>query len=148
MKYLLICVAFFLVLVNLSSAANGLPKAQDLDEKDSGNKKEKDRKDHHRYEDWGQDWSDADMMQHPIDEAPRRENRGLGDICSYSKDCSSGCCLMDRETRQRSCQAMALEGEMCSLGQVKGDLYVDACPCNSGSDACEFPSNGDGRCSF
>ena len=40
---------------------------------------------------------------------------------------------MDRETRLRSCQPMANWGEKCSLGQVKGDLYVDACPCQAGS---------------
>ena len=86
------------------------------------------------------DWSDADMMQHPIDEGPRRENRPLGDICSYSKDCDSGCCLMDRVSKIRSCQPLAAWGEKCSLGQVKGDLYVDACPCKAGSDFCSFPA--------
>ena len=46
----------------------------DVSEKESFNKKEKekDSNDFHRYEDWGMDWSDADMMQHPIDEGPRR----------------------------------------------------------------------------
>jgi hypothetical protein len=40
---------------------------------------------------------------------------------------------MDRSTRIRTCQPMASWGEKCSLGQVKGDLYVDACPCRAGS---------------
>jgi len=136
MKSYFVTLAIFLVCVHLCVAH----KSQDLDEKDHTHKKEKDKKDFHRYEDWGLDWSDADMMQHPIDEAPRRENRALGDVCSYTKDCGSGCCLMDRDTRQRSCQPMALFGEKCSLGQVKGDLYVDACPCSAGSDACSFPA--------
>jgi len=119
---------------------NGKERAVDKKERLGSHKEE----DHRRYEDWGLDWSDADMMQHPIDEAPRRENRPLGDICSYSKDCGSGCCLMDRDTRQRACQPLAAWGEKCSLGQVKGDLYVDACPCATGADFCAFPA---GTCS-
>lgn len=104
----------------------------DVFDKDSYEKKERDKHDFHRYEDWGMDWSDADMMQHPIDEGPRREHRIVGDICSYSKDCESGCCLLDRTTKIRKCQPMAAWGQRCSLGQIKGDLYVDACPCLQG----------------
>ena len=44
----------------------------DVSDKESYEKKEKDKRDFRRYEDWGMDWSDADMMQHPIDEGPRR----------------------------------------------------------------------------
>jgi len=87
-----------------------------------------------------EDWGDEDLMQHPIDEEPRRKNRALGEICSYSSDCEAGCCLMERETKVRSCQPRALIGERCSSGQVKGDLYVDACPCAAGMDVCDFPS--------
>ena len=58
-----------LILLALGSAHAGL---NDLNEKDSVDKKDRDKKDFHRYEDWGMDWSDADMMQHPIDEGPRR----------------------------------------------------------------------------
>ncbi|KAI1282027.1 hypothetical protein HDE_13222 [Halotydeus destructor] len=82
------------------------------------------------------DWSAADMMQRPIDDAPRKTDRSLGDPCSYSRDCSSGCCLLDRASKSRSCQPMALFAEKCSIGQVKGDLYTDACPCASGTDHC------------
>lgn len=67
-------------------------------------------------------------------------DRILGDICSYSRDCASGCCLMDRSTRQRTCQPLAGWGDKCSMGQVKGDLYVDACPCKAGPDVCTFPA--------
>lgn len=58
-----------LILLALGSTHAGL---NDLNEKDSVDKKDRDKKDFHRYEDWGMDWSDADMMQHPIDEGPRR----------------------------------------------------------------------------
>lgn len=44
----------------------------DVSEKATYEKKEREKGDFHRYEDWGMDWSDADMMQHPIDEGPRR----------------------------------------------------------------------------
>lgn len=39
---------------------------------------------------------------------------------------------MERDSRSRSCQPLASWGDKCSIGQVKGDLYVDACPCESG----------------
>ncbi|XP_015786494.1 uncharacterized protein LOC107363736 [Tetranychus urticae] len=89
----------------------------------------------------GIDWSDPEMMQHPMDDTPRKTHRGLGDICSYSNDCESGCCLLNRETGIRSCQSRAQRGERCTLAQIKGDLYVDACPCISGNDYCEYPSS-------
>ncbi|XP_074593695.1 uncharacterized protein LOC141849325 [Brevipalpus obovatus] len=87
------------------------------------------------------DWSDPDMMQKPIDDIPRRTNRGLGEVCSYSTDCDSGCCLLNRATSIRSCQPRALRGDKCTLAQIKGDLYVDACPCLSGNDYCTYPAN-------
>lgn len=68
-------VAIFLVLIDVSFEANGVHKTQDLSGKEQDKKshdKAAGKEDHHRYEDWGMDWSDADMMQHPIDEAPRR----------------------------------------------------------------------------
>jgi hypothetical protein len=48
-----------------------------VSDKESYEKKEKDKKDFRRYEDWGMDWSDADMMQHPIDEGPRRVSNSM-----------------------------------------------------------------------
>lgn len=83
-------------------------------------------------------WDD-DMMQHPIDEGPRRTHRELGEMCTYSHDCQSGCCLLERKTKIRSCQPKALLGEKCSNAQVKADTYVDACPCVAGYDHCNFP---------
>lgn len=72
-QHQLVVLAFFLVLLDISFAANGVIKSQDVGEK-LGSKKDKDvGKEYHRFEDWGgQDWSEAEMMQHPIDEAPRR----------------------------------------------------------------------------
>jgi len=93
---------------------------------------------HAREQDWG-DMSDPDMVQHPIDEPPRKKNRDLGEMCTYSADCHSGCCLMDRESKIRSCQPKSLLGEKCSSAQVKADLYVDACPCEAGIDFCAYP---------
>jgi len=94
--------------------------------------------------DSGIDWSSADMMQHPIDEEARKSNRSLGQPCSYSSDCGSGCCLLDRTSKIRSCQPLALLHEKCTNSQVKGDLYVDACPCASGSQFCTINK----RCSW
>lgn len=84
-------------------------------------------------------WNDADMLQHPIDEEPRRMDRTLGEMCLYSSDCSSGCCMLDRETKIRSCQPKAIQGEKCTTAQIKGDLYVDVCPCESGDSNCVYP---------
>lgn len=84
-------------------------------------------------------WSDADMLQHPIDEEPRRMDRALGEMCLYSSDCMSGCCMLDRETKIRSCQQKSIKGEKCTTAQIKGDLYVDVCPCESGDSNCVYP---------
>jgi len=85
-----------------------------------------------------EDWGD-DMMQKPIDEPPRRTNRDMGEMCTYSRDCESGCCLLDRQTKVRSCQPRSVRGEKCSNAQVKADIYVDACPCVSGYNFCSYP---------
>lgn len=84
-------------------------------------------------------WNDADMLQHPIDEEPRRMDRALGEMCLYSSDCISGCCMLDRETKIRSCQPKAIQGEKCTTAQIKADLYVDVCPCESGDSNCVYP---------
>lgn len=57
-------------------------------------------------------------------------------MCTYSRDCHSGCCQLDRSTKLRSCQPKALLGEKCSNAQVKADTYVDACPCVAGYGKC------------
>eukprot|EP00178_Gracilaria_changii_P015988 TRINITY_DN4501_c0_g1_i1.p1 TRINITY_DN4501_c0_g1~~TRINITY_DN4501_c0_g1_i1.p1 ORF type:complete len:150 (-),score=16.10 TRINITY_DN4501_c0_g1_i1:169-618(-) len=95
-----------------------------------------------RKQEAGEDWSRWDMQQIPIDDdqAHRKVNRALGSICSFSTDCGSGCCLMDRQTKIRSCQAKSTRGQKCSSAQVKSDLYVDACPCEAGNDFCPYPS--------
>jgi len=133
-------VVFLVVQLAILSDAVGPHKNQKLSKKDY-KVKEKDLKNAkarwiqvHDDEEWGDD-----MMQHPIDEPPRRRNRELGEICTYSRDCSSGCCLLDRDTKVRSCQTKAIFGEKCSAAQVKADLYVDACPCQSGENYCSFP---------
>lgn len=63
-------------------------------------------------------------------------NRELGEMCTYSHDCQSGCCQLERLTKIRSCQSKALLGEKCTNAQVKADTYVDACPCVSGYGKC------------
>ncbi|XP_054154806.1 uncharacterized protein LOC128953345 [Oppia nitens] len=78
-----------------------------------------------------EDWGD-DMWQKPIDEPPRRTHRELGEMCTYSRDCQSGCCLLERSSKLRSCQPKSVKGEKCSNAQVKADIYVDACPCFAG----------------
>ena len=109
------------------------------------------------------DWSAADMMQRPIDEPESRQvsyhklafrtdfelilfqtDRVLGSPCTYSSDCSSACCLLDRYTKVRSCQPKGRMSDRCSNFQVKGDLYVDACPCARGTNHCSTKTK---RCS-
>lgn len=57
---------------------HGLSKSQSIDAKDqyshkkSGYARDKKNDYYHRYQDWDEDWSNEDMMQHPIDEAPRK----------------------------------------------------------------------------
>ena len=74
---LLLVFAVLLVLATLCGQRGRVQASgsgvNDVSEKESFSKRQKDKDaDFHRYEDWGMDWSDADMMQHPIDEGPRR----------------------------------------------------------------------------
>ncbi|RWS06187.1 hypothetical protein B4U79_02734 [Dinothrombium tinctorium] len=101
-------------------------------------RKSKDEKDVDFYQNWSIfkqfdiDWSNEDYLQQAIDETPRKVDRNIGQMCSFSSDCKSGCCLLNRSTKIRSCQPKAKAGERCSGAQVKMDVYVDACPCLSG----------------
>lgn len=63
-----------MILLSYSVATSANNNAvNDVSEKESFEKKEREKDpDFHRYEDWGLDWSDPDMMQHPIDEGSRR----------------------------------------------------------------------------
>lgn len=101
--------------------------------------KYKEKEKHNKLNSINDIWNDADMLQHPIDEEPRRMDRALGDMCLYSSDCVSGCCMLDRETKIRSCQPKAIQGEKCTTAQIKADLYVDVCPCESGDSNCIYP---------
>ena len=59
---------------------HGFSKSQSIDSKEqhlhkkNGFSKDKKSDYFNRYQDWGndEDWSNEDMMQHPIDEAPRK----------------------------------------------------------------------------
>lgn len=86
-QLVMVVLALFLVIVGIASAANGALKTQDLSPKKvSSSKKGSDVEGEHvRFEDWGDeesestayDWSKAEMLQHPIDEAPRRVSSEL-----------------------------------------------------------------------
>uniref|UniRef100_A0A4Q8K7W4 U10-Liphistoxin-Lsp1a_1 n=2 Tax=Liphistius TaxID=62150 RepID=A0A4Q8K7W4_9ARAC len=65
----------------------------------------------------------------------RRSNRALGEPCTYSFDCSSNCCLKETGSR-RQCSRKARKGELCSVSQVKLDLYMEHCPCEEGNRYC------------
>lgn len=69
----MLLVTIFLVLALISLTTGDVNKSQKTEPKD-GYKKQKEKKhsDWARYQDWGEDWSQEEMMQHPIDEAPRR----------------------------------------------------------------------------
>lgn len=53
-------------------------KSQSIDDKElyshkkNGYNKDKKQDYFARYQDWDEDWSNEDMMQHPIDESPRK----------------------------------------------------------------------------
>lgn len=79
-----------LLLVGLLAALalashNSLSKPQMVDGKHSYTSKKQHDKMYHdfgRYQDWNEDWSDEDMQQHPIDEAPRKVPSPLS-ACSW-----------------------------------------------------------------
>ncbi|RWS30418.1 hypothetical protein B4U80_11305 [Leptotrombidium deliense] len=134
LRVILVLVAVLVTLPTLLAAIEGnqWPKSDRKKSAETSN-----RVNSIQYQDWGDlDWSEEDLLQHPIDDYPRKKNRGLGHMCSFSEDCSSGCCLLNRETKIRSCQPRAIKGERCSAFQIKGDLFVDACPCEAGIDSC------------
>jgi hypothetical protein len=68
--------AVVLLLIDHSLAAfDSRSKSQMLDNKAGYSRKKQTDKGHDmysRYQDWDEDWADEDMMQHPIDEAPRK----------------------------------------------------------------------------
>ena len=68
---ILVCLA-----VRCLASHHGFSKSQSIDAKEQYSHKNgfsRDKKlDYHRYQDWDEDWSNEDMMQHPIDEAPRK----------------------------------------------------------------------------
>ena len=76
------------LMVTPPASASGDNDVNDVSDKESYEKKERDKKDFRRYEDWGMDWSDADMMQHPIDEGPRRVSNTSSstNFCILHKD--------------------------------------------------------------
>lgn len=68
---ILVCLA-----VRCLASHHGFSKSQSIDAKEQYTHKNgfnRDKKvDYHRYQVWDEDWSNEDMMQHPIDEAPRK----------------------------------------------------------------------------
>lgn len=123
-----------------NSSATNKPMAEKCNKSNSRRcLKFREKEKHAKLNSFNDIWNDADMLQHPIDEEPRRSDRSLGEMCLYSSDCISGCCMLDRETKIRSCQPKSIKGEKCTTAQIKADLYVDVCPCESGDSNCVYP---------
>lgn len=81
MKTLIILITLSVVVVlamlvcETSASFNSFHKPQNVDGKEGySRRKQHDKMGDYisRYQDWDEDWSDEDMMQHPIDEAPRK----------------------------------------------------------------------------
>lgn len=73
------------------------------------------------------------VEQHDIlfTQDPRQRNP-IGGPCRNSGHCEETlCCQMGKDRRQ-TCQPMALIGEDCTDGQVKGGAYPFNCPCLQG----------------
>ncbi|KAF8790397.1 hypothetical protein HNY73_005421 [Argiope bruennichi] len=68
---------------------------------------------------------------------PHHPKTGLeiGDPCSFSYNCLSGCCLKDKNGKTR-CRRKSRKEERCSVGQIKLDMYMDYCPCEMGNKFC------------
>ncbi|KFM62831.1 hypothetical protein X975_11974, partial [Stegodyphus mimosarum] len=79
----------------------------------------------------------SDLVQKPIFYAGevRSTDRDLGDPCSFSFECDSGCCLQE-ENGKRRCSRKMKKDERCSVSQVKLDLYRHYCPCEKGNKYC------------
>lgn len=81
MKSTFILIGGFAILLCLAvrclASHHGFSKSQSIDAKEQYSHKNGFNRDkkidyYHRYQDWDEDWSNEDMMQHPIDEAPRK----------------------------------------------------------------------------
>ncbi|GFY08096.1 uncharacterized protein TNCV_1355121 [Trichonephila clavipes] len=59
----------------------------------------------------------------------------IGDPCSFSFNCLSGCCLKEKNGKTR-CRRKTRKDERCSVGQIKLDMYMDSCPCEQGNKFC------------
>uniref|UniRef100_G3MTP7 Prokineticin domain-containing protein n=1 Tax=Amblyomma maculatum TaxID=34609 RepID=G3MTP7_AMBMU len=59
-----------------------------------------------------------------------------GEPCHNSNECAAGLCCL-RKSNQRTCQKNAPTGRPCSDGQLKGNVYIDHCPCQSSEDVCQ-----------
>ncbi|GBM41527.1 hypothetical protein AVEN_32331-1 [Araneus ventricosus] len=79
----------------------------------------------------------SEMVQKPIFYFGEMRSTGLeiGDPCSFSYNCLSGCCLKDKNGKTR-CRRKSRKEERCSVGQIKLDMYMDYCPCEMGNKFC------------
>lgn len=79
------------------------------------------------------------IMQVALGYSPPDVKYENGEPCAFNPDCSSDCCTVfpnNDKSRMRQCSPLALKGQNCSTGQLKGGLYYSFCPCQSG-DVCE-----------
>lgn len=71
---------------------------------------------------------------------PYKYNLRNGEYCINSVECLSGCCLRGKKGRQ--CTPKSSKGEKCTNIVAKGEIYMNHCPCSSGSDACSRSNYG------
>ncbi|GIX93314.1 uncharacterized protein CDAR_287891 [Caerostris darwini] len=79
----------------------------------------------------------SEMVQKPIFYfgEMRSTDLEIGDPCSFSFNCLSGCCLKEKNGKTR-CRRKQRKEERCSVGQIKLDMYMDYCPCELGNKFC------------
>uniref|UniRef100_A0A224YB37 Ixodegrin B n=1 Tax=Rhipicephalus zambeziensis TaxID=60191 RepID=A0A224YB37_9ACAR len=81
-------------------------------------------------------------FQQESDLPQRGHNKGYGRHCRNSTECAKGFCCAEINS-QRICYPLALPGYRCSNDQMKGNCYLNYCPCLLGYGDCQ-----DGYCSY
>uniref|UniRef100_A0A0K8RJ44 Putative ixodegrin protein n=1 Tax=Ixodes ricinus TaxID=34613 RepID=A0A0K8RJ44_IXORI len=60
-----------------------------------------------------------------------RPPRGVGQPCVIGSDCMNGtCCVRSSFNHSKTCQRLGLYGQECSDSPIKGQVFVDHCPCD------------------
>uniref|UniRef100_V5GXS7 Putative secreted protein n=2 Tax=Ixodes ricinus TaxID=34613 RepID=V5GXS7_IXORI len=53
----------------------------------------------------------------------------LGKPCTTGTDCQNGTCCREKKAGEKTCRHLRTTGQRCSDAPIKGEIYVDYCPC-------------------